>query len=94
MFVLVLLTSKARMYSAQPKTSSVKSRTCCSADVHEERKDVSLTAERRPEAIHLYGVDLMSTNDIMQYFADYLPSYVEWINDSSCELQLGSAGYW
>merc|ERR1711865_253636 len=30
--------------------------------------------------------DSMSTKDIMSYFGDYGPSWVEWINDSSCNV--------
>ena len=26
---------------------------------------------RRPDAVHVYGVDLMSTGDLLKYFADY-----------------------
>jgi len=31
-------------------------------------------------------VDVMSTKDCLQYFGEYGPTFVEWINDSSCEL--------
>lgn len=41
------------------------------ADLFEERKDAPTTATRRPEAIHVYGVDLLSTKDLLTYFADY-----------------------
>ncbi|KAK9807015.1 hypothetical protein WJX72_010790 [[Myrmecia] bisecta] len=55
-------------------------------DLLEKRQDVDLEVERRPEAIHMYGVDLMSTGDCLKYFGDYGPTYVEWINDSSCNV--------
>jgi len=42
--------------------------------------------ESRELALHVFGVDSMSTKDIMQYFGDYGPSWVEWINDSSCNV--------
>lgn len=32
-----------------------------------------------------YGVDVMSTKECLQYFGDFGPMFVEWINDSSCE---------
>jgi len=35
--------------------------------------------------VYLYGVDVMSTKDCLQYFDDYGPTLVEWINDSSCK---------
>ena len=36
--------------------------------------------------MHVYGVDLLSTADIMKYFADYGPYFVEWLNDSSANV--------
>jgi hypothetical protein len=54
-------------------------------DLYEDRVDAPLDAERRSEAVYLYGVDYLSTSDILGYFADYCATFVEWINDSSCE---------
>ena len=56
------------------------------ADVLEERKEHGADIPRRPEAIHLYGVDCMSTSDCLSYFGDYGPTFVEWIDDSSCNV--------
>ena len=42
-----------------------------SSDLFEARRDPSAAVPRRPEAVHMYGVDLMSTNDCLKYFADY-----------------------
>ena len=39
-----------------------------------------------PDAVHLYGVDHMTTNECMGYFHEYGPVFVEWINDSSCNV--------
>lgn len=61
-------------------------------DLYEERKDAPVEVERRPNAIHVYGVDLLSTSDILKYFADYGPTYVEWINDSSANVLFGDEG--
>ncbi|CAK0784914.1 hypothetical protein CVIRNUC_008119 [Coccomyxa viridis] len=55
-------------------------------DVLEERKEHGADIPRRPEAIHLYGVDCMSTSDCLAYFGDYGPTFVEWIDDSSCNV--------
>ncbi|KAF9089298.1 hypothetical protein BGX23_006779 [Mortierella sp. AD031] len=44
------------------------------------------TSTIRPEAIHLYGTDEMSTKDVLKYFDAYGPSHVEWIDDSSCNI--------
>ena len=60
--------------------------TFCLADVLEERKEHGADIPRRPEAIHLYGVDCMSTADCLAYFGDYGPTFVEWIDDSSCNV--------
>lgn len=57
----------------------------CPSDLFEPRKDAPEDLPRREEAIYLYGVDIMSTKDCMQYFDDYGPTLVEWINDSSCK---------
>ena len=44
----------------------------------------------RSEALHLYGVDDMSTEDVLELFSLYGPGNVEWINDKSCEMVLVS----
>jgi Nuclear cap-binding protein subunit 3 len=53
-------------------------------DLREDRKDVGLEVQRRLDTIYLYGTDNMSTDAVFQYFKDYGPSSIEWINDSSC----------
>lgn len=45
----------------------------------------SLSGVARLDAIHLYGVDNMSTKDIFLYFDNYGPGSVEWIDDASCK---------
>lgn len=47
----------------------------------------------RSEALHLYGVDDMSTEDVLDLFSLYGPGNVEWINDKSCEMILGSCDH-
>ena len=42
--------------------------------------------EARPEALHIFGTDSMSTKDIIAIFSAYIPSHLEWINDSSCNV--------
>ena len=39
----------------------------------------------RCEAVHVRGVDEMSTNDVFNYFKEFCASEVEWIDDSSCK---------
>jgi Nuclear cap-binding protein subunit 3/Tho1/MOS11 C-terminal domain len=55
-------------------------------DLFETRKEAPPEVPRRPEAVHIYGVDLMSTSDLLKYFKDYGPTYVEWLNDSSANV--------
>ena len=38
----------------------------------------------RPNSIHLYGVDKLSTQDLFQFFILYPPQFIEWLDDSSC----------
>ncbi|XP_072099486.1 nuclear cap-binding protein subunit 3 isoform X2 [Mobula birostris] len=40
----------------------------------------------RLEALHVIGVDEMSTEEIFAYFKEYPPSSIEWIDDSSCNV--------
>ncbi|XP_075888179.1 nuclear cap-binding protein subunit 3 [Nelusetta ayraudi] len=40
----------------------------------------------RLEAIHMTGVDDMSTQDIFGYFKEYPPAHIEWIDDASCNV--------
>lgn len=44
------------------------------------------SASFRKEALHLFGVDELSTDELFEYFKDYKPLAVEWINDSSCNV--------
>ncbi|KAK2827967.1 hypothetical protein Q5P01_019001 [Channa striata] len=40
----------------------------------------------RLEAIHMTGVDDMSTQDVFGYFKEYPPAHIEWIDDTSCNV--------
>ena len=40
----------------------------------------------RKEALHLFGVDEMSTQEVFDYFKEFKAFAVEWINDSSCNV--------
>ena len=57
-------------------------------DLLEERRPLPPpgAAARRPEAIHVYGVDVLSTSDILRYFSEWGPTYVEWLDDSSANV--------
>ncbi|KAH9107079.1 hypothetical protein AeMF1_017469 [Aphanomyces euteiches] len=55
-----------------------------------ERVDLDESLELRQDALHMYSLDesftSVRTRDILAYFLGYGPSYVEWINDSSCTI--------
>ncbi|XP_077361574.1 nuclear cap-binding protein subunit 3 isoform X2 [Festucalex cinctus] len=40
----------------------------------------------RLEAVHVMGVDDMSTQDVFGYFKEYPPAHIEWIDDTSCNV--------
>ncbi|XP_034033484.1 nuclear cap-binding protein subunit 3 [Thalassophryne amazonica] len=40
----------------------------------------------RLEAVHVTGVDDMSTQDVFGYFKEYPPAHIEWIDDTSCNV--------
>ena len=49
-------------------------------------KEAPADAERRYDTLYVYGVDKLSTENIFEYFEEYGPTFVEWINDSSCNV--------
>lgn len=61
-------------------------------DLVAPRTEVDPSIPRRPDAVHLYGVDTLSTRDALAYFSEYGPTFVEWINDSSCNVLFADAG--
>ena len=42
------------------------------------------TSGVRLNVIHIHGVNEMSTQNVFDYFAEFAPSALEWIDDSSC----------
>ncbi|XP_077995545.1 uncharacterized protein LOC144449018 [Glandiceps talaboti] len=42
--------------------------------------------EIRPEALHIQGVDEMTTQDLFDYFREFQPGSIEWIDDTSCNV--------
>jgi len=60
----------------------------------EKRRDTAEDEVPRPEAVHIFGVDKLSTEDLLRFWvADGLPvpTYVEWVNDSSANVVFASA---
>ncbi|KAM4046974.1 nuclear cap-binding protein subunit 3 isoform 2-T2 [Anomaloglossus baeobatrachus] len=64
------------------------------AEVNDNQRDVVLDREMmrkaipkvRLETIHVSGVDEMSTQDIFAFFKQYPPGYIEWLDDTSCNV--------
>lgn len=58
----------------------------CVLDAVEARRDVDVSVQRRPEALHMFGTDRMTTKDVLRMFTEYGPRLVEWLTDSACML--------
>ena len=63
----------------------------------EKRRDAKEDETVRPEAIHVFGTDRLSTEDLLLYFIepnvtpeDQAPRWVEWVNDSSANVVFGT----
>ncbi|KAE8622688.1 hypothetical protein XENTR_v10005334 [Xenopus tropicalis] len=64
------------------------------AEVSDQQRNVVLDREMirkaipkvRLETLYVYGVDDMSTEDIFAFFKQYPPGYIEWLDDSSCNV--------
>ena len=58
------------------------------SSVFRDRIDFDKSVQPRTDAVHVFSCDDAFTQvrsaDIMRYFNGYGPSYVEWMNDSSC----------
>lgn len=52
----------------------------------EVRRDPAPGEQPRETAIHVFGVDQLSTHDVVNHFTKYGPSWCEWLNDSCCNL--------
>ena len=64
----------------------------------ERRRDAAPDESARPEAVHIFGTDRMSTEDLLLYFVTpgvtpqvQAPQWVEWVNDSSANVVFASA---
>eukprot|EP00184_Porphyridium_aerugineum_P002816 CAMPEP_0184698378 /NCGR_PEP_ID=MMETSP0313-20130426/5025_1 /TAXON_ID=2792 /ORGANISM="Porphyridium aerugineum, Strain SAG 1380-2" /LENGTH=376 /DNA_ID=CAMNT_0027157313 /DNA_START=41 /DNA_END=1171 /DNA_ORIENTATION=+ len=53
----------------------------------EPKRNVNLEFEQiRPFVLHVYGIDTLSTEKLLELFGLYSPSWVEWINDSTANI--------
>ncbi|KAI0566900.1 Nuclear cap-binding protein subunit 3 [Gracilaria domingensis] len=55
-------------------------------DALERRRDVAVGEVARPEVLHVFGVDMLNTSEVLRHFQEYGPSWCEWLNDSSCNV--------
>ena len=44
----------------------------------------------RTDSLYVFGVDFMSSDQVMAYFEVFYPVEVEWLNDSSCNVKFPS----
>jgi len=50
------------------------------------RRPFNPLAPTRPDVIHCYGVDFLSTKEVLEMFSKFDPKSVEWLDDSACNL--------
>lgn len=55
-------------------------------DLLERRRDVAVGESIRENVLHVFGVDDLSTAQVMTHFKEYGPTWCEWLNDSSCNV--------
>ncbi|CAI9605023.1 unnamed protein product [Staurois parvus] len=64
------------------------------AEVSDDQRNVILDRDMmrkalpnvRLETLHVMGVDEMSTEDIFAFYKQYPPGYIEWLDDTSCNV--------
>lgn len=54
------------------------------------RRENNSFAPKRLEVVHCYGVDFLSTKEVFEVFNTWQPTQVEWLDDSSCNVEFGS----
>lgn len=69
----------------------VEKRAQSSRGYWESRRRALPSETPRLESIYVYGVDKLSTNDLLLVFSEHSPQWVEWINDSSANVVFESA---
>lgn len=55
-------------------------------ELHESLGITSNDVNLRFEAVHVLGITGMSVDDLLEYFANYAPSDIEWIDNNSCNV--------
>ncbi|XP_055082607.1 nuclear cap-binding protein subunit 3 isoform X2 [Periophthalmus magnuspinnatus] len=72
---------RAQRFHFQAEESAPQRNVCLDKD--SIKKAIPLV---RLEALHMSGVDDMSTQDVFGYFREYPPAHIEWIDDTSCNV--------
>lgn len=74
----------------QPFTNKKKEQTLYPhPDIHfceRRNQDFGKDLKTRKDTVHIYGVDFFSEPELMDFFKEFSPIKVEWINDSSCNV--------
>ncbi|KAG8457819.1 hypothetical protein KFE25_005088 [Diacronema lutheri] len=85
--------ARARKFEVeQPDPLDVVEKRAQSARGYWEKRRRALPSETpRLDAVYVYGVDKMSTNELLLLFGAHAPQWVEWINDSSANVVFASA---
>nr|CCA21932.1 conserved hypothetical protein [Albugo laibachii Nc14]CCA24782.1 conserved hypothetical protein [Albugo laibachii Nc14] len=86
------MAARAEKFGLTQAENDNQSLHAASQKVASERCDISEKALKeelfRDDGIHVYSLDerfqQVRSKDVLSYFTGYGPSYVEWINDSSC----------
>ncbi|KAF4523505.1 hypothetical protein B566_EDAN004576 [Ephemera danica] len=87
------LNERAKRFGLDP----TKVRPLAEAQLHQLYESLGLQDDESPlekqghrlDALHIRGTDDLSTQDVFDYFKDYGPASIEWINDVSCLTQPG-----
>jgi len=76
--------------SANNKQEDDEDEESMEVETREPKKEWPVEVKRRPDVLYLHGTDRMSTEDVFRYFDYSKALFVEWINDSSCNVVFDS----
>lgn len=52
----------------------------------ERARGLEASEKIRECGLHIFGVDMLDSKDVMRWMREWGPSWVEWVNDSSCNI--------
>lgn len=80
--------SRAKRFSLPVENISLKDN--ISELIPQLHKELGIDKENerhyRFNAVHMRGTQSMNTEDVFQYFSEFSPSHIEWVNDVSCNI--------